>query len=627
MSSRKNFARPLAALALLFAAANVTAAPVKANRAAPGDPAAEKAMADPTGPTTLTPTATVTYSGNIAASPTFNRALADCTGLSGVGTAVGYQAQAFTVDISGSYTLTMTVFADDGFFLLYSPSFNPAAGTTNCIAGSDDAVGDDPQITTNLTAGTSYVLVSTTFANGVTGTFTNTITGPGTATFPPSSDLVAAISAPGGVPTSGAFTYNVGVQNDGPDPATGVAMSIVLGTGVTFTGSNCGATAAGSTVTWNVGNMPNGAIATCTLNVATAGPCAAVTTTATVTSTSLEGDPSNNTASTSNSSTPVADGSFEAGTPSPSWTEVSDVFGTPLYEDATLARTGDWLSYFGCSNPNCAPTNEYVEQAVVIPANATLLSYYIDACGTDGNFQVLIDSVVRDTLAADGSPCTDFDNGTPTHVLRTIDLVAAGVANGASHTIRFAGTTSNAAVDGGFLVDDISIAAPPVCTAPAAADLALSQTNTAVSPVQVGTSFTKTLTVTNNGPGAVTSFTVVDTLPAQLTFAGSTCGATAAGQVVTWTGGAVPFPGSASCTITVTVAAAGTFTNTAAITASSPADPTPGNNTSTSGTITGAPAGLPFVPTSVPLGSKSGFALLAGLLALVGWMAVRRRTA
>lgn len=623
MTSKHRFAQPLTALAMVFAAAVATAAPTKTNRPSPVT-TSEKAP-EAVVPTTSTPTATVTFSGNINASPTFNRALTDCSGLSGVGTDVGYQAQAFTVDVTGSYTLTMTSFADDGYFLLYTPSFNPGSATTNCIAGSDDAVGDDPQITTNLTAGTAYVLVSTTYDNGVTGAFTDEITGPGTATFPPSADLDVAISAPGGVPTSGAFTYNVGVQNNGPDAAAGVSVSVVLGTNVTFTGSSCGATAAGSTVTWTVGALPNAAIATCTLSVATTGPCTGVTTTATATSTTIDGNPADNTATASNQPVPVADGSFEAGSPSSAWTEVSDVFGTPLYEDATLARTGDWLVYFGCSNPECPATNEYVEQSVTIPNGATTLSYYIDTCGTDGTFQVLVDGVVRDTLAADGSACTDFDNGTPAHVLRTVDISA--VANGAAHTLRLAAATTNATVAGGFLVDDVSIATTPVCTAPVAADLALTQSNTAVSPVQVGTSFTKTLTVTNNGPAAVTSFTVVDTLPAQLVFAGSTCGATAAGQAVTWNGGAVAFPGSASCTITVTVAATGDFTNTAAITASTPADPTPGNNTSSSGVITGAPAGLPFNAVAVPIGSKAGLALLAGLLALVGGMAVRRRTA
>jgi uncharacterized repeat protein (TIGR01451 family) len=158
----------------------------------------------------------------------------------------------------------------------------------------------------------------------------------------------------------------------------------------------------------------------------------------------------------------------------------------------------------------------------------------------------------------------------------------------------------------------------------AGADLALSQTSTAVSPVSVGSTFNKTLTVTNNGPGAATSFTVVDTLPAQLQHVSNTCGATVTGQTVTWNGGAVPFPGSVSCTITVRVASAGSFSNTANITASAPADPNPANNASTGPVITGASASF---ATSVPTLGTLALGLLAGLLALVGWTAHRRRTA
>ncbi|HET7845376.1 MAG TPA: choice-of-anchor J domain-containing protein, partial [Xanthomonadales bacterium] len=160
--------------------------------------------------------------------------------------------------------------------------------------------------------------------------------------------------------------------------------------------------------------------------------------------------------------------------------------------------------------------------------------------------------------------------------------------------------------------------------APVGTDLALSQTSTATSPVAVNTTFTKTLTVTNNGPAAATSFTVVDTLPAQLQFVSATCGATAAGQTVTWNGGAVPFPGTATCTLTVRVVATGSFSNTAAITASNPADLTPANNTSTGPVITGT---APSFAASVPAAGTFGLALLAGLVALFGWMAHRRRTA
>ena len=55
-------------------------------------------------PTAFTaPTDTVNYAGTIVGAPTFTRALADCSALSGVGTGVGYHVQGFQVGASGSY--------------------------------------------------------------------------------------------------------------------------------------------------------------------------------------------------------------------------------------------------------------------------------------------------------------------------------------------------------------------------------------------------------------------------------------------------------------------------------------------------------------------------------------------
>src|SRR5690349_18019416 len=326
----KLLSRSAVLVALLAAGAAAYAAPIKPNRPA----TAEKAIVRPPAPTTTTPDATVTYSGAIPATPTYNRPTVTgtftCGGLSGVGTAVGYNTQPFTVDVSGAYTFTTTVYTgtSDPMMFLYTPTFNPAAATTNCVAGDDDTAGGGrPTFTTNLTAGTQYVLVTTTFDNGASGTFTNEITGPGTAGFPPSADLSVTINAPSGVPSSGPFTYAVGVANGGPDPATGVVATITLGTNVTLTGSTCGATAAGSTVTWNVGTVAAAGNATCTLNVTTTGPFVAVSTTATVSASTIDPDPTDNSATASNQAQPIGDPSFEAGTPNPSWTESSDVFG------------------------------------------------------------------------------------------------------------------------------------------------------------------------------------------------------------------------------------------------------------------------------------------------------------
>jgi hypothetical protein len=140
-------------------------------------------------------TATITNGGVLTtAIPTLNRPYT-CSELSPVGTNVFYRVQALSVDTAGSYTLTNLAnsFAPnpEAFFILHQSSLNPAAPLTNCTVIDDDSAGDvRPQIIANLAVGTTYILVTTPFSNGQTGSFSNEITGPGNIT----------LLAPGGTP-------------------------------------------------------------------------------------------------------------------------------------------------------------------------------------------------------------------------------------------------------------------------------------------------------------------------------------------------------------------------------------------------------------------------------------------
>ncbi len=125
--------------------------------------------------------ATFTYTGTTTLSdPTFQRPLAGLSGLSGVGTAVHYNAFTFTAGASGNADfLSLATGAWDNFLILYSPSFAPAAGLSNAVAANDD--GPPPAgigsagFSFNLTAGNTYTLVTTGFGNSDVGSFTNTI--------------------------------------------------------------------------------------------------------------------------------------------------------------------------------------------------------------------------------------------------------------------------------------------------------------------------------------------------------------------------------------------------------------------------------------------------------------------
>lgn len=127
----------------------------------------------------------ITFTGTTAGGPTFNRPLAGTppTGLSGVGTAVRYNSQGFTVDAAGSYTFLSTATNPvnwDNYTFLYQTSFNPNSSLTNALIGNDD----NPTIglsgfTFSLAVNTTYFFVTTGFANTDFGAFSNTISGPG----------------------------------------------------------------------------------------------------------------------------------------------------------------------------------------------------------------------------------------------------------------------------------------------------------------------------------------------------------------------------------------------------------------------------------------------------------------
>jgi hypothetical protein len=130
----------------------------------------------------------VTYGGTLSATdPTFNRPLEGGGGLSGNTTY--FDLQAFSVDVSGLYTMTMTSGAftpdtpDDGFFILYVEDMSASNPLLNYF-NSDDAggAGNLPQIVEYLDAGVTYVLVSTTFDALNTGSYSVDISGPGIVT-------------------------------------------------------------------------------------------------------------------------------------------------------------------------------------------------------------------------------------------------------------------------------------------------------------------------------------------------------------------------------------------------------------------------------------------------------------
>lgn len=124
-----------------------------------------------------------TITGDTTGSPQYGRPVEDLSGLSAAGSAVSYDAIAFSVDTAGEYSFLATSLGFDSFLVLYQNAFNPSAALTNALAASDDLVS----LNTNgfagpLTAGTTYVLVLSGFYNGDEGQYSVTIGGPGVIT-------------------------------------------------------------------------------------------------------------------------------------------------------------------------------------------------------------------------------------------------------------------------------------------------------------------------------------------------------------------------------------------------------------------------------------------------------------
>lgn len=160
-------------------------------------------LADP-----ATARAGYSYSGALTTGPTFNRPVDHGDDapvvLSSSATAVYYSSFGFRVDVDGSYSFLST--ADfDNFTLLYGSDFDPTSPLTNVLIGNDDANSTSglSGFAANLSAGTEYFFVTTSYANGQAGTFANQVDGPGLITpsavpAPPSLALLA-LGLPGGV--------------------------------------------------------------------------------------------------------------------------------------------------------------------------------------------------------------------------------------------------------------------------------------------------------------------------------------------------------------------------------------------------------------------------------------------
>lgn len=354
-------------------------------------------------------------------------------------------------------------------------------------------------------------------------------------------------------------TYTITVANAGPEDAINLAWTDTLPAGTTFVSiSNFGgwtcttpAVGAGGTVDCSVANFFSGGSLDFTLTVAVDPSVAAGTmidNSASVSTDSVDFNPMNN--STNAQFTVVVEADLAM-----ALTDAPDpvTAGTSVTYTATV-------------------TNGGLSDATDVGFSLPL------AAGT--SFVSVTPSAGGACNAASPVVCTWAGITAPggSHSATVVALVAPATTGVISATAT-AGSVSadpNAA-------NDTATAMTAVGTA---ADLSLTKTASAPSPLLLGDNITYTLTASNAGPSDTVDAVVVDSLPTNLTYVSNTCGAGFAAPTVTWNIGVLATGASASCDIVATVTNVGAIDNTATI-SSSAADSNPNNDAGTS-TLIGA---------------------------------------
>jgi hypothetical protein len=165
----------------------------------------------------------------------------------------------------------------------------------------------------------------------------------------------------------------------------------------------------------------------------------------------------------------IADAGFELGSPNPHWAESSTHFGTPICNTACglSAYSGNNYAWFG----GVADTLEVatLEQAVVISADMSTLSFYLLIGSNAGRGEL--------TVWLDDTKLTAFSAADLDHyaAYTNVSLPISQFADGNSHTLRFYGVTYPGGTTN-FLVDELSLTtAPP---------LAVSLTEAVVTTIQ-----------------------------------------------------------------------------------------------------------------------------------------------
>lgn len=478
------------------------------------------------------------------------------------GTVPAGQNVTYTVTLSnnGPATATNVVLTDTLPANTTLASVTSSQGTPS-VSGSAVTL-DLPTLAANASAVTLTITVTTTGATAASISDTASVSSDdtdsntannsssATTTVTPVADMGVTVTAnPSPVADGQNLTYTVVATNNGPSTATGITISDVLPSNVTFVSAtdNAGGTPAQSagSVTDAIASLASGGSVTLSIVVTTTSATAAsITDNASVSATTPDSNTSNDSSSVTTAVTPVTD--LQVG-----------MTATP-----SSVGAGQNVTYNITAKNNGPSQATGVTLTDLLPANVSVVS----VTASQGTTSQTSTSVIA-SLGALGPNVS----ATLQIVVMTTPTNPPSITN----TISIAGAQTDP--------DTTNNSQSQTTTVTPAADLAITIAPP-TSPVLVNQNITYNLTATNNGPSSVPDAVVTDTLPAGVTFVSGTDSLghtlTDVGGVVTDTIGTLPSGGAATLTITVQATTPDSDVNSASIASATVADPTPTNNNS-----------------------------------------------